>query len=113
MRRLKLQVQISVDGFISGPNGEMDWMTFDWDDDLKACVTEITTPIDCIVLGRKPPRASFRTGLRWLRILITRSLQRVRNLPTRAKSSLPKRLASQNGTIPHWQKATLATKSLG
>jgi len=53
MRKLKLQVQMSVDGFISGPNGEMDWMTFDWDDDLKACVTEITTPVDCIVLGRK------------------------------------------------------------
>ena len=53
MRKLKLQVQMSVDGFISGPNGEMDWMTFDWDDELKECVTEITTPIDCIVLGRK------------------------------------------------------------
>jgi dihydrofolate reductase len=53
MRKLKLQVQMSVDGFISGPNGEMDWLTFDWDDDLKECVTEITTPIDCIVLGRK------------------------------------------------------------
>ena len=53
MRKLKLQVQMSIDGFISGPNGEMDWLTFDWDDELKAFVTEITTPIDCIVLGRK------------------------------------------------------------
>jgi len=53
MRKLKLQVQMSVDGFISGPHGEMDWMTFDWDDELKECVTEITTPVDCIVLGRK------------------------------------------------------------
>jgi dihydrofolate reductase len=53
MRKLKLQVQMSVDGFISGPSGEMDWLTFDWDDELKECVTEITTPVDCIVLGRK------------------------------------------------------------
>jgi dihydrofolate reductase len=53
MRKLKLQVQMSVDGFVSGLNGEMDWMTFDWDDELKECVTEITTPVDCIVLGRK------------------------------------------------------------
>ena len=29
MRELKLQVQMSIDGFISGPNGEMDWMTLD------------------------------------------------------------------------------------
>ncbi len=53
MRKLKLQVQISIDGFISGPNGEMNWLSFDWDDELKNYVTEITHPVDCIVLGRK------------------------------------------------------------
>ncbi|PHN05513.1 dihydrofolate reductase family protein [Flavilitoribacter nigricans] len=52
MRKLKLQVQISVDGYIAGPNGEMDWVTFDWDDELKEYVTSITDPIDTIVLGR-------------------------------------------------------------
>ena len=25
MRKLKLQVQMTVDGYIAGPNGEMDW----------------------------------------------------------------------------------------
>ena len=53
MRKLKLQVQMSVDGFIAGANGEMDWMTFNWDDELKKYVNEITEPVDCIVLGRK------------------------------------------------------------
>ncbi len=53
MRKLKLQVQMSVDGFISGPNSEMDWLVWDWDDDLKEYVEEITEPVDCIVLGRK------------------------------------------------------------
>jgi dihydrofolate reductase len=53
MRKLKLQVQMSIDGFISGPNGEMDWMTFNWDDELKQYVTEMTAQVDCIVLGRK------------------------------------------------------------
>lgn len=53
MRKLKLQAQMTVDGYIAGPNGEMDWMTWDWDDDLKQYVTEITTSMDCIVLGRK------------------------------------------------------------
>ncbi len=52
MRKLKLQVQMSVDGFISGPNGEMDWMVFNWDNELKKYVNEITKPVDCIVLGR-------------------------------------------------------------
>jgi dihydrofolate reductase len=53
MRKLKLQMQLTLDGYVAGPNGEMDWMTFNWDDDLKNYVTQITEPIDCIVLGRR------------------------------------------------------------
>ncbi len=53
MRKLKLQVQMSVDGYIAGTNREMDWMVWNWDDELKKYVTELTEPVDCIVLGRK------------------------------------------------------------
>ena len=53
MRKLKLQVQMSIDGYIAGPNGEMDWMIFNWDDGLNNHVKELTEPVDCIVLGRK------------------------------------------------------------
>lgn len=53
MRKLKLQIQLSIDGFISGPNGEMDWMIWNWDDKLKDCVAKITESTDTIVLGRK------------------------------------------------------------
>jgi len=53
MRKLKLQVQMTVDGYIAGPNGEMDFMAWDWDDKLKQYVTDITEPVDCIILGRK------------------------------------------------------------
>ncbi len=53
MRKLKLQVQMSIDGFIAGPNGEMNFMVWDWDDQLKDYVTDITDPVDCILLGRK------------------------------------------------------------
>ena len=53
MRKLKLQVQMSVDGYIAGINGEMDWRVWDWDDELKKYVGAITEPVDCIVLGRK------------------------------------------------------------
>jgi dihydrofolate reductase len=53
MRKLKLQVQMTVDGYIAGTNGEMDWMEWNWDDELKQYVAEITEPVDCIVLGRK------------------------------------------------------------
>ena len=53
MRKLKLQVQMSVDGFIAGLNGEMDFMVWNWDGELKKYVKDITEPVDSIILGRK------------------------------------------------------------
>lgn len=44
---------MSVDGFIAGPNSEMDWMTMSWTSDINEYVAEITTPVDTIVLGRR------------------------------------------------------------
>lgn len=52
MRKVKLQMQVSLDGFVAGPNGEMDWMTWNWDDELKEYVMKLTDPVDCIILGR-------------------------------------------------------------
>ena len=53
MRKLKLQMQLSSDGFVCGLKGEMDWMQWDWDDKLKQYVTDLTDSIDTILLGRK------------------------------------------------------------
>lgn len=53
MRKFKLQVQMSVDGYMAGPNGEMDWLTYPWTDDINAYLDALTEPVDCIVLGRK------------------------------------------------------------
>ena len=52
-RKLKLQMQISVDGFVAGPNGEMDWMNWNWGDDIKNYVGTLTESVDTILLGRK------------------------------------------------------------
>ncbi|HVK24926.1 MAG TPA: dihydrofolate reductase family protein [Actinokineospora sp.] len=52
MRKFKLQVQVSVDGFMAGPNHEMDWMSFPWTSDLNNYLDALTDPVDTIVLGR-------------------------------------------------------------
>jgi hypothetical protein len=31
MRKLKLQMQVTVDGCVAGPEGHLGWMTFDMD----------------------------------------------------------------------------------
>ena len=53
MRKLKLQVQMSVDGFVGGPNGELDWMEWNWSDDIKKYVNDLHDTVDTILLGRK------------------------------------------------------------
>jgi dihydrofolate reductase len=53
VRKLILQMQISIDGFVAGPNGELDWMTWDWDDELKKYTGNLTNSFDTILLGRK------------------------------------------------------------
>ncbi|NUS03737.1 MAG: dihydrofolate reductase [Nonomuraea sp.] len=53
MRTIKLQLQITADGFVGGPNGELDWTTFPWTDDINAYVGALWEPVDRIVLGRE------------------------------------------------------------
>ena len=53
MRKLKLQVQLSVDGYVAGPNGELDWMTWEHSEKLIDRINEITDSSDTILLGRK------------------------------------------------------------
>jgi len=52
MRKIKLQMQLSLDGFICGPQGEMDWMVCDWDDVVKNYVADLTNSVDTFLMGR-------------------------------------------------------------
>lgn len=54
MRKLKLQVQMTVDGYVAGPNGELDWMVWgECDSGLETYVNGLTDSSDTILLGRK------------------------------------------------------------
>lgn len=54
MRKLKLQVQMSLDGFVAGPNGELDWIwILERDDASFQKVIDLADSCDTILLGRK------------------------------------------------------------
>lgn len=54
MRQLKLQMQLTIDGFVAGPNGELDWMqSQELDDEVKRCERELIDSSDTILMGRK------------------------------------------------------------
>jgi dihydrofolate reductase len=52
MRKVKLQMQLTLDGFVAGPNSEMDWLQWNWDEELKQYVGALTESVDTILLGR-------------------------------------------------------------
>src|SRR6185437_10598051 len=54
MRKLKLQMQISIDGFAAGPNGEHDWVFLSGPDEAGfQKITELAESSDTLLLGRK------------------------------------------------------------
>lgn len=65
MRKLKLQVQVSVDGYVADTNGRNDWQVWNWgeewnwDDELKKDFNDIFESTDCILLGRKTAVGGF------------------------------------------------------
>jgi dihydrofolate reductase len=58
MRKLILQVQMSLDGFVAGPEGELDWIFATGPDEaLFERVIELAASCDTILLGRKMTRS--------------------------------------------------------
>ncbi len=43
---------MSLDGFVSGPQGEMNWLVWDWDNVLKNYVALLTDSADTFLMGR-------------------------------------------------------------
>jgi len=65
MRKLILEVQMSIDGFIAGVNGNTEWMLWNWgpdwkwDKELQNYHTDLTKSIDCILLSRQMAEEGF------------------------------------------------------
>ena len=53
MRKLKLQMQITVDGFVADPEGKADWMSADTDPRAMQIVHELIDTSDTLLMGRK------------------------------------------------------------
>jgi dihydrofolate reductase len=89
MRKLKLQVQMSLDGFVAGPNGELDWI---WigkrDEAIQHRAIELADTCDTILLGRKMTREFID---HWENVLD--------NQPTSAEQPLAKQMVSMRKIV--------------
>jgi dihydrofolate reductase len=53
MRKLMMKMSLTVDGFVSGPNGETDWIFKSSDETSRASVVERAWEAGLIIMGRK------------------------------------------------------------
>jgi dihydrofolate reductase len=53
MRKLKLLMQTTINGYVGRPNGEMDWMTWNPDDEFLQFMNSHYDSSDTLLLGRK------------------------------------------------------------
>jgi dihydrofolate reductase len=59
MRKVKLQMQMTVNGYVGGPNGENDWMTWNPDAEFVAFLDSLLDTSDTLLLGRKLATGGF------------------------------------------------------
>ncbi|WP_256012231.1 dihydrofolate reductase family protein [Desertivirga xinjiangensis] len=53
MRKVILSMNITEDGFMAGPNGELDWHFPYWDFEMCEALSKLLSSADTILLGRK------------------------------------------------------------
>ena len=112
MRKLKLQVQISVDGFVGGPNGELDWMTWNMDDKLGNYINTITDSSSTIFLGRKMADGFIRHWTSMLSRPGDPSYAFAKKMADTPKIVFTKTLESSDPMVMGWYNTILAKGNL-
>jgi len=62
MRRTIYGAAVSLDAYIAGPNGEVDWLQ--WNDEVAEISKETWKRVDTVLLGRKTYEVAVRSGMR-------------------------------------------------
>jgi len=52
MRKVILSVNITLDGYVASPNGELKWHFQNWNDEMESLISEQIKDIDTILMGR-------------------------------------------------------------
>ena len=112
MRKLKLQMQVSADGYCAGPNGELDWMTWTWDDKLEAYGSKLTESIDTILLGRKMADGFIS---HWAKVAVdtkNREAHFAKQMVDAHKVVFTKTLNTSDPMVARWENTVLAKGDL-
>lgn len=110
MRKLKLQMQISIDGYVAGPEGQLDWMTWEMDEALLNFINELTDSSDTILMGRKMTEGFINY---WENVVSNQPespefpfAQKMVNIPKIVFSKTIKHIAGKNVTVENGDLVT-------
>lgn len=98
-------MQLSLDGFVGGLNGEMDWMVWDWDDTLKKYTTELTNSADTFLLGRATGEGM---AVYWPTVASNPESREEDKWMAEKLNNLPKIIFSRTVTTINWNNARVA-----
>lgn len=60
MRKVIVSMYVTLDGFVAGPNGELDWIFNVSDAELDEYADDLINTVDIILLGRVLSKDFFR-----------------------------------------------------
>jgi dihydrofolate reductase len=109
MRKVILSTHVTLDGFASGPNGELDWHFDNWNDEMEEYVNEQTKTVDTILVGRVTYEVM---ASHWPRV--------VHNVSARRKdvefgwlmNTLPKIVFSRTLKDPEWNNSRVVNSDI-
>ena len=107
-----MQVQVSVDGFVGGPNGELDWMTWNMDDKLGSYINTITDSSSTIFLGRKMADGFIRHWTSMLSRPNDESYTFAKKMIDTPKVVFTRTLDTSDPLVMGWYNTTLAKGDL-
>jgi len=105
MRKIKLQMQLSLDGFVCGPNGEMDWMVSEWDNTIKNYAVELTDSADTFLMGRQ---AGEGMAMYWPTVASNPESKDIEKWLANKINSLPKVVFSRTVISIKWTNTRVA-----
>ena len=99
-------MQVTLDGFVGGPSGELDWMVWDWDDVLKKYAAELTNSADTFMMGRATGEGM---AVYWPTVASNPESKEEDLWMADILNSAPKIVFSRTVSAIHWDNARVAS----
>jgi dihydrofolate reductase len=105
MRKVKLQMQMTINGYVAGLNGKSDWMTWNPDAEFTAFLNSLLDTSDTLLLGRK-------TGESIIKYWENEASQNPAHPFAKKIAALPKVVFTKTLDESPWNNTTLAKGNL-